>query len=213
MEGDRAVGHRRHDEQVGDVAVQNGTACAVKDGTAVVTVAPAPVAADGSTVARTGSRERSDLFSAEQSLEQSRTLLFVTGAQHRLDRERRGRQRNWRQCPAEFGEHDGGLDQRAAGSAVLERDVQSWQLQLAAQSLPEPVVMAGGCAHRSERGGVTEKAAQRCTEVVLFCAVTEIHVRQSVLTTLTAGRRALGSLGSPSSRSPITLRWICELPA
>ena len=68
VEDDLTVGHRGHDEQVGDVAVQNGTARAGEYGAAAVTVRPhrrrGRIA-----VARAGNRERADLFSAEQSLE------------------------------------------------------------------------------------------------------------------------------------------------
>ena len=89
VERDRTVGHRRHDEQVRDVTVQNGTARAGEYGAAAVPVGPhrrrRRIAVVGA-----GNRERSDLFSAEQSLEQPATLLLVAGAKHRLDRECRG---------------------------------------------------------------------------------------------------------------------------
>ena len=77
-------------------------------------------------------------------------MLLVTHAQHRLDRECRAEERYGGQRAPEFLERDRGVDEAAARPAVLRRDVQPGQLQLAAQSSPELLIMTargGSIAH------------------------------------------------------------------
>jgi hypothetical protein len=59
------------------------------------------------------------LFAREQAGKQALALLVIAHAQDRIDRKRRRREGNRGERPAQFAEHDRGVNERRTCPAVL----------------------------------------------------------------------------------------------
>ena len=139
--------------------------------------------------------------------------------------DRGGEVRRAEQHAAHLLEHDELLDGAAARAAVLLRDRQPLQPELLRHLRPDRAVVALVGLHQPpdlpRRRLVLEEAAQAAPELLLLLAEREGHDVSSPLSRLRADLELRGTAppstgqaraGSPSTRSPMMLRWIWSVP-
>ena len=133
------------------------------------------------------------------------TFRIAFGGEHDRREVRRAQQ-----DAAHLLEHDAELDEREALAAVLLGDRERLEAELLAHLLPDRGVVALGGLHQPADLGLRrlglEELPHRAPQFFLLLGEGEVHCLSPVIC-------GFGSLGSPSTRSPMMLRWISLEPA